>query len=481
MFSDISEFHRWFEQRCAANSYKVTETPLDRLDGWSFEEGSGNLVHRSGRFFSVRGLEVTDSGRAVDSWRQPIIVQPEHGILGILVKEFDGVPHCLLQAKMEPGNKNLVQLSPTVQATKSNYTRVHGGRPVPYLEHFLVPRSGEILFDALQSEQASWFLAKRNRNMIVRTQEDVPVLDDFCWLSFEQIAELLQTDDLVNMDTRTVLSGATRLRRPAGVPGEDGFEGALAASWQPGRAALHTTAELLSWFTEAKAHCTLERRLVPLARTTGWSLRDGAVVHDEDRHFKVIGLRVEASNREVSGWSQPMIAPRSQGVVAFVARRVRGVLHLLVQARVETGALDRVEMAPTVQCQPADYAAADGSGPGTTARPPFLDLVLAAGADRIRFDAVQSEEGGRFHHARNRYLLVEAEENFPLEAPPGFVWMTVRQLMDFVRYGSHLNVEARSLLTLLGFLPQPSRTAPAAPETPFLAWPEIARTASRRG
>jgi oxidase EvaA len=176
-----------------------------------------------------------------------------------------------------------------------------------------------------------------------------------------------------------------------------------------------------------------------------------------------------------------MFAPSSRGVIAFLARRVDGVLHLLVQARVETGALDRVEMAPTVQCQPADYAAADGSGPGTTARPAFLDLVLAAAPDRIRFDAVQSEEGGRFHHARNRYLLVEAEEDFPLETPPDFAWMTVRQLMDFVRYGSHLNVEARSLLTLLGFLPQPSRPAPPAPETVFLALPEIARTASRRG
>ncbi len=197
------------------------QNPLDRLDGWSLEEGTGDLVHRTGRFFSVRGLDVRRSGRGVEAWQQPIIVQPEHGVLGILVKEFGGVPHCLLQAKMEPGNVNLVQLSPTVQATKSNYTRVHGGRPVPYLEHFVAPRGGRVLFDALQSEQASWFFAKRNRNMIVRTREDVPLHEDFCWLTFDQIAELLQTDDLVNMDTRTVLSGAAgcagRPRR-AGTP-----------------------------------------------------------------------------------------------------------------------------------------------------------------------------------------------------------------------------------------------------------------------
>ncbi|MEU0373199.1 NDP-hexose 2,3-dehydratase family protein [Streptomyces sp. NPDC006283] len=461
MFFDIAEFHQWFEQRCTAHAYKVSRIPLDRLDGWSLEADSGNLVHRSGRFFSVQGLEVTDSGRAVEAWQQPIIVQPEHGILGILVKEFDGVPHCLLQAKMEPGNVNLVQLSPTVQATKSNYTRVHGGRPVPYLEHFVAPRGGEVLFDALQSEQASWFLAKRNRNMIVRTDADVPVLDDFCWLSFDQIAELLQNDDLVNMDTRTVLSGAVALRRPTTGPGtrhgDDTFDAALAGSWQQQGRSLHNTVELLSWFTEAKGRCTLERRLVPLAGVSNWSHRDGVVAHDEDRHFTVLGVNVEASNREVTGWSQPMFAPRSQGVIAFLAKRLDGVLHLLVQARIETGALDRIEMAPTVQCQPADYTADPFGTRQPAGRPPYLDTVLAATPDRIRFDAVQSEEGGRFYHAQSRYLLVETDDDFPLETPPDFAWMTVRQLIGFVGYGSHLNVEARSLLTLLGFLPAAAR------------------------
>jgi oxidase EvaA len=453
MFSDTATFHDWFATRCSVNAYKVTRVPLDALEGWSFQEGSGNLVHRSGRFFSVQGLDVTDSGRAVDAWQQPIIVQPEHGILGILVKEFDGVPRCLLQAKMEPGNVNLVQLSPTVQATRSNYTRVHGGRPVPYLEHFVAPRRGRVLSDALQSEQASWFLAKRNRNMIVLTDEDVPVLDDFCWLTFDQIAELLQVDDLVNMDTRTVLSGAVALRpRPTGAFAEgDSFTAALAGSLAPAARPVHDTTELLSWFTEAKGRATLTRRLIPLSEVRNWSAGNGVIAHDDGRHFTVLGVAAEAPSREVASWTQPMFAPRSRGVIAFLARRIAGVLHLLVQTRVETGALDRIEMAPTVQCQPADYAGL------ASARPPFLDEVLSAPPRQIRFDTLQSEEGGRFYHAQGRYVLIEVDEDFPLEVPPDFAWMTVRQLTGFVRFGSHLNVEARSLLTLLGFLPASRR------------------------
>ena len=32
-----------------------------------------------------------------------------------------------MQAKVEPGNINSIQLSPTLQATRSNYTKAHGG------------------------------------------------------------------------------------------------------------------------------------------------------------------------------------------------------------------------------------------------------------------------------------------------------------------------------------------------------------------
>jgi oxidase EvaA len=394
----------------------------------------------------VEGLDVWNSGREVDAWQQPIIVQPEYGILGCLVKQCDGVPHFLLQAKMEPGNVNLVQLSPTVQATKSNYTQVHGGKAVPYLEWFVTPGRGRVLHDALQSEQASWFLGKRNRNMIVEVEEDIDLLDDFCWLSATQIGELLAVDNLVNMDTRTVLSGAAPFRLTGSERRGDTFRSALARSWQPDAGSYRDTAELLSWFTEAKCRATLSRERIPLSKVHSWSLSDGVITHDEGKHFSVVGVDVAASNREVASWSQVMLKPSSEGVIAFVAKRVEGVMHLLVQARVETGAGDVIEMAPTVHCQPGNYGSSPGAG-----RPRFLDEVLTAPPSSVRFEAIHSEEGGRFYHAQNRYLLVEADDDFPVDVPDNYTWMTLRQLMEFVRYGNHLNVEARSLLTFLGF------------------------------
>ncbi|MFJ8794186.1 NDP-hexose 2,3-dehydratase family protein [Streptomyces sp. NPDC102462] len=433
VFTDLADFHHWLAKRHEANEYRVIPAPLNRLDGWAADPVTGDLHHTSGRFFTVHGLDVTGSGREVGHWQQPIINQPEHGVLGILVKEFDGVPHCLLQAKMEPGNINTLQLSPTVQATRSNYTRVHRGRAVPYLELFIARGHGRPLADALQSEQGSWFLAKRNRNIVLLIDDDIPVLDDFCWLSLDQIGDLLKVHDLVNMDTRTVLSHLPDALLPAG----GRFRGAPA----------HTLADLLNWLTHHKTMDRTTRRTVPLAKTEGWRLTDEELRHEHDRYFRVVGVDVRAENREVAHWSQPMLAPCGEGVVAFVVRRIDGVPHVLVQARAEAGTPDGVEIAPTVQCSPGNYAhLADG------VRPRYLDTVLSAHPERVLFDVVHSEEGGRFYHARNRYRAVEVPDDFPVDVPDGFHWATCGQLARINQYGGLLNVETRNLLTCMGFI-----------------------------
>ncbi|MFH9240399.1 NDP-hexose 2,3-dehydratase family protein [Streptomyces anulatus] len=418
----------WLEERRRAHDFRVDRIPFAELRGWDFAPDTGNLVHSSGRFFSVEGLDatVTDDDGTVTTWRQPIIKQPEVGILGLLVKEFDGVPHFLMQAKMEPGNRNLLQLSPTVQATRSNYTGAHRGAPVRYIDHFVSPEAGSVVADVLQSEHGSWFYRKSNRNMIVETTADVEPHEDFRWLTLGQLAQLLHQDDVVNMDTRTVLSA---------VPYADPH----------GRAKLRD-AELHSWFTGQRARHTVSAERVPLADVTGWTRGKETIEHDAGRYFKVVAVSVRAGNREVTGWTQPLFEPVRNGIAAFVLRHFDGVPHVLAHARVEGGFLDAVELGPTVQYTPANYAHLPAAE-----QPPFLDLVGTARPDRIRYEAVHSEEGGRFLNAGSRYLVVEADESqAPLDPPPGYQWVTPGQLTSLVRHGHYLNVQARTLLACLG-------------------------------
>ncbi|MFD7238784.1 NDP-hexose 2,3-dehydratase family protein [Streptomyces syringium] len=425
------DFAGWLAGRGRAHAFQVDRIPFADLDGWSFEDGTGNLTHRSGRFFTVEGLKVTGGPGPYGSWQQPVIRQPEVGILGILAKEFDGVLHFLMQAKMEPGNRELLQLSPTVQATRSNYTKVHRGADVKYIDYFVRPDRGRVLADTLQSEHGAWFFRKSNRNMIVEAVGEVEPLEDFCWLTLGQIAELLHRDNVVNMDSRTVL---------ACLPFADGHAGAL-----------HSDTELLSWFTTERSRHDVVARTVPLNTVPGWTRGERAIEHDEGRFFRVVAVSVQAGSREVSRWTQPLFEPVGLGVTAFVTRTFGGVPHVLAHARVEGGFLDTVELAPTVQCTPGNYAHL-----AEPDRPPFLDLVLNADPARIRYEAVHSEEGGRFLNAESRYLLVEADERqAPGEAPPGYVWVTPGQLTSLVRHGHYVNVQARTLLACLnaGALP----------------------------
>lgn len=437
----LAQFHDWWAERSRLGRFAVTRIPFSALDAWHFDTHTGNLAHRSGRFFTIEGLRVRDNG--VDTWSQPIINQPEIGILGIVVKEFGGVPHCLMQAKMEPGNANTLQLSPTVQATRSNYTKVHRGTGTRYLEHFVGAGRGRVLVDVLQSEQGAWFWHKRNRNIVVRVDGDVDVHEDYCWLTLAQLRELMRVDNLVNMDARTVLSCMT-FEGPEAT-GED-FTDALARSYAPrpalGRApGVHTAGDILSWFTEAKTRCDWTARLIPLGDVADWKRTDEEIAGRDDRHFRIIAVDVEAGTREVMRWSQPLLDPLGEGQAVFVVRPIDGVLHVLVQARAEYGNMDLVEMAPTVHLLPGASMTGEVESFGSAA--------LAAASARTRFDTTLSEEGGRFYHALTRYRIVEVGTDVPTEVPPNYCWLTVRQIMDLLRHGHYLNIEARSLLACL--------------------------------
>jgi len=437
MFADLAEFHQWLAERRRAHTYEVTRVPLEDLDGWRTDERTGNIVHRSGRFFSVRGLRVDTDRRAIGSWSQPIIVQPEIGMLGLVVTVVDGEVHCLMQAKMEPGNINLLQLSPTVQATHSNYTRVHGGSRVPCLEYLSYPRPARTVFDALQSEQGSWFLGKRNRNVIVRVDRPFPAGEEFCWLGLGQIAALLTEPHVINMDSRTVLSGMPFL--------DGGVSAARSASRRYGDGTpLHSDKEVLSWFTEMKTRTRLDRELVPLGSLPGWSRENGVIARPDGRHFSVMGAHVRASSREVGEWWQPMVAPSGRGLIAFLGRRIDGAFHILVHARTEAGTYDLVEMAPTVSCIPETYRDEPAGH-----RPRYLDVVREAARDRMLVDALHSEEGGRFYHAESRYLVIDVGEDFGLDVPSDYCWMTPEQLTGFVCFSNHVNVSARCLLSCM--------------------------------
>ncbi|MBO5627804.1 MAG: NDP-hexose 2,3-dehydratase family protein, partial [Aeriscardovia sp.] len=103
------EIKEWIERRNFEVKVSVEQIPFSKLQKW-YVDKEGAVRHESGKFFSIEGIHVETDYGILNSWEQPIINQPEVGYLGILTKEFDGVLYFLMQAKIEPGNVNCVQI-----------------------------------------------------------------------------------------------------------------------------------------------------------------------------------------------------------------------------------------------------------------------------------------------------------------------------------------------------------------------------------
>ena len=145
----------WFNKKREESDMIVEEIGINDLDKWTVDKNSGNITHDSGGFFEVIGVKVSNTfDREVGKkgWTQPMIGKNPGGILGILMKRINGIPHYLLQAKAEPGNIGKLQLSPTLQATTSNLLKAHGGIRPKFSEYFDEPKNVKIIYAKWQSE-----------------------------------------------------------------------------------------------------------------------------------------------------------------------------------------------------------------------------------------------------------------------------------------------------------------------------------------
>jgi oxidase EvaA len=361
-FNSTTQVLQWVNQKNRETQVDIVEIDFNKLEEWNFINNFEKLSHNSGKFFSIEGISVNTNWGKISNWDQPIINQPEIGLLGIITKEIDGVLYFLLQAKIEPGNINKVQLSPTLQATKSNYTRVHNGNKPHYLEYFLNKGKSEILLDQLQSEQGARFLKKRNRNIIIKVNENITILPDFCWVTLGQIQSLLKFDNIVNMDTRTVISGINFGKYSSEtinffnlMNNNTSISSMYLKTALDDEASIFSFNNIIQWFTNLKVKYELEIKKTPLINLKNWEISNNCIFHIENKYFKVVAVNVIIQNREVTNWQQPLIKPLQEGICAFIVKEINNVLHFIVQAKVEPGNYDILEMAPTVQCITDNY------------------------------------------------------------------------------------------------------------------------------
>ncbi|MDG1476212.1 MAG: NDP-hexose 2,3-dehydratase family protein, partial [Vicingaceae bacterium] len=290
---------------------------------------------------------------------------------------------------------------------------------------------------------------KRNRNIIIEVSSDVEVKEDFCWLTLGQIKQLLTHDNVINMDTRTVISGISfgNLETLNDI-GSNNNSTFLHSELDEDNN-LHSIEYIISWITKHKAFAELDVKQIPLNSIADWKKDGEAIYHEACKYFSVIAVRAEIGNREVHSWTQPLVKSAQEGLIAFIIKKINGVYHFLVQAKLESGNFDIIELAPTVQCLTGNYRSGKNEY-----EVEFIDYVLNPEKNNatVLHSSFQSEEGGRFFKEQNKNMIIEVGDDFDVNVPDKYVWMTLHQIKTFIKFNNYLNIQSRSLLSVIKFV-----------------------------
>ncbi len=434
----------WVEHRNTTLTVDVQKIPFPKNGFWFLDDKDGFIRNKRNTFFQIAGFRQTDGEKLV--CEQPVILQKEIGYLGIICKVIDGTLNFLMQAKVEPGNVNVIQISPTIQATKSNFTQAHGGRAPAYLDYFAHASDYNIVVDQIQSEQSSRFLKKRNRNIIIEVGDaDIEVLDSHKWMTLGQIKELMKIDNLVNMDTRTVLScipySLMKLEEGEYDKVRELFrDKALCESIFSEEE--NVLPKIFNTINNFKMYANRRSELISLRDLSNWEITDNEIICKDPYDFKVVYCQIEIEGREVRCWDQPLVEAIGMAVFGLFTCVDKGCRYFLVKAKSEVGCFDEIELGPVVQMEP--------SNPGNNLDE--IEKLLMEKLEKgegVLNDVILSEEGGRFYHEQNRNVIIEIDKDEVGPLPKGYFWVRYSTLNRIVQFNNFLNIQLRNLTSLL--------------------------------
>ncbi|MBQ3516401.1 MAG: NDP-hexose 2,3-dehydratase family protein [Lachnospiraceae bacterium] len=442
--NSMDDIFQWIEKRNSKLTVNIEKVDFSYDGFWYYDEQKGYIKNKKNSFFQLAGYQEIEDDQIVGE--QPIIIQDEIGYLGIICKMIEGTLHFLMQAKVEPGNVNVIQISPTIQATKSNFTRQHGGNAPSYLKYFDEAKKHKIIVDQLQSEQSSRFYKKRNRNIIILVEKDIEVVSSHMWMTLGQIKECMKIDNLVNMDTRTVLSCIPFSKDDL----DAGELEQLEADFND-KALFHSIfkavdrekqAKIFNVINDRKMYRRENSRLLPLKSMKGWQMNEKEIICRTPYDFKVIYCRIEIEGREVKYWEQPLIEALGMSVIGIFTTVENGVRKYLVRVKQEMGCFDSAEVGPIMQLEPTNKR-------NRLKAVEKMFLKKMEEKSGIKVDVILSEEGGRFYHEQNRNVIIEVDRTEVPTLPEGYFWVDYATLNNMIQFNNCVNIQLRNLMALI--------------------------------
>ena len=405
----------WLNKQRSLHKLNVKIINLNAISNWKFTKKS--IHHNSNRFFKIVGLKIL-SNFYKKNWEQPIIIQNEIGILGIIKNKK--TKKYLLQAKVEPGNINKLQIAPTVQATKSNYNRVHGGHKVPYINYFLKYKNLNIFN---QSEQGFRYLYKFNSNILIEIKKKIKKKKEFYWFTKKQIKELIKEKNLINMDTISVLSSFILKLKVNN--------------------SINSDKTIYDWIKKNDNIYFIRTKIVDLSNLKEWSIKLKKIIHKKNKHFSIIGINVKTNKREVNNWSQPILEGKKLAFAGFVKTNINNTNHYLCRYIIKPG-LKKSSIGCTVNNSDISILNKNVNLDNTDKK--FIKKYFFSKKNKknIIYDNILSDEGGRFYKCQIRYMISLFDFKDILDIPKNYMFLSHNQIVEMIK-NKRLDIESRLL------------------------------------
>lgn len=413
------KFDNWFANQKKNNKISVRIVDISKITNWKVD--NDQIFHFSKKFFKIIGIKI-NTNFFKRNWDQPIILQNELGILGI-IKNIKNNKY-LLQAKVEPGNKNKLQLSPTVQATKSNFSQIHGGKKVPYLKFFFNKKKKNIFN---QSEQGFRYLNKFNSNILVKIKKNIKLLPGFFWVSLEELKLMINKKNLLNMDALSVISTHIKLNKVD----------------KP----LNSLKFFNNWIKKNDSKFFIKNKIVSLSHLKDWNYNSNRLSHKNNNHFSIIGIKVKTNKREVDNWCQPILKGKNLALTGFIVKKFNGTNHYLCRYILKPG-LKKSVLTCTVNTSNIKNFYSDKNLP-LVQKKLIKEFFLNSKYNKFKiFDNIMSDEGGRFYHSEIRYLGLFINDNVNIKLHPNYIWVSHNQMINMIKQ-KRFDIEARLLFGCL--------------------------------
>ena len=405
----------WLSKMKLKHQLNVKIINLDKINNWKVDKTE--IHHITKKFFKIVGIKIFTNFYQ-RNWDQPIIIQNEVGILGII--KDPKTKKYLLQAKVEPGNINKIQLAPTVQATKSNYSGAHGGSKVPYIEHFLKLRNIE---KYNQSEQGFRYLKKYNSNILIKNIKKIKKKENFYWFSKNEIKKLIYKKNMINMDTLSVLSSVLKKNNKDNP--------------------VNNKLKIVKWLKILDQRFYIKTQIVKLSVLKDWNFNSKNIVHRNKKHFSIIGVDVKASRREVNSWSQPIIQGKKTAFAGFLKSKINDTDHYLCRYIIKPGLKNSV-IGCTINT--SDISEFNKNSIFNKIEKKFYKeyFTLKKGKANIIFDNILSDEGGRFYQCQVRCMITSVNYKEVKNIPNNYMWLSYNQVNEMIK-NKKVDIESRLL------------------------------------